>query len=353
MRINFGWGTLSGTVKLDGVNHGPTRNIITHTCELTLKMVQKHARTTFGANDPWGDDLPGKFQVRAINPATHVTQRPVFHRRQRAIMIAKRIKASLDSPSKSLLFLDKDKFQWHGTDGTTNNDGPTMLFILLAKVNPSARIGMPSLKTNLITVALQFQYNVNDMLDYMQQQMIEIKAKQGSHAYFTLNLFQSLMTTNNDEFKAFIVKEMNDWETANVILSDNVTADHLINKVARKFNNMTESNSWKKSKNPSAKIISALATQVSNLEKRLEEHDASAKTALATLDKGQGSGKATLCIPVWRTIKGAMEVTRDRKTWYWCPHHVKEGLFDGLYMPHKECDYEDWAKKKENTCKCN
>ena len=58
---NFGWRTLSGTVKLDGVTHGPTRNIITHTSELTLEMVQKHACTTFGANDPWGDAIPGIF----------------------------------------------------------------------------------------------------------------------------------------------------------------------------------------------------------------------------------------------------------------------------------------------------
>ena len=77
---NVGWGTLSGTVKLDGVNHGPTRNIITHTCELTLKMVQKHARTTFGTLDPWGNDLPATFLVRTIDPATHAAQHPVFYR---------------------------------------------------------------------------------------------------------------------------------------------------------------------------------------------------------------------------------------------------------------------------------
>ena len=38
---------------------------------------------------------------------------------------------------------------------------------------------------------------------------------------------------------------------------------------------------------------------------------------------------------------------RDGKTWHWCPHHYKEGLFDGLYMPHKPCDHDAWVEDKK------
>ena len=38
---------------------------------------------------------------------------------------------------------------------------------------------------------------------------------------------------------------------------------------------------------------------------------------------------------------------KDGKTWYLCPHHVKEGLFDGLYMSHKPEDHDEWARKKK------
>ena len=44
--------------------------------------------------------------------------------------------------------------------------------------------------------------------------------------------------------------------------------------------------------------------------------------------------------------KGA-SMEKDGKTWYWCPLHVKEGLFDGLYMPHKPEDHDEWARKKK------
>ena len=38
---------------------------------------------------------------------------------------------------------------------------------------------------------------------------------------------------------------------------------------------------------------------------------------------------------------------KDGKTWWWCPHHKKEGLFDGLYMPHKPSEHDEWKKKKD------
>ena len=43
---NFGWGILTGAVKIDGVLHGPTREILKKTRKLTLEMIKKHARTT-------------------------------------------------------------------------------------------------------------------------------------------------------------------------------------------------------------------------------------------------------------------------------------------------------------------
>ena len=39
---------------------------------------------------------------------------------------------------------------------------------------------------------------------------------------------------------------------------------------------------------------------------------------------------------------------RDGKTWWWCPHHKTEGLFDGLYVTHKPEDHDEWKKDKRN-----
>ena len=73
---NFGWGQLIGNVQINNVSD--QRNIMTKTREITLEMVQKHARTTWGPRDPWENPLPNSFDVREINPATHASQRPTF-----------------------------------------------------------------------------------------------------------------------------------------------------------------------------------------------------------------------------------------------------------------------------------
>ena len=39
-------------------------------------------------------------------------------------------------------------------------------------------------------------------------------------------------------------------------------------------------------------------------------------------------------IEAWRMKKGQDSVTRDGKTWYWCPNHKFPGKFDGLYVTH-------------------
>ena len=76
---NYGWGGLIGNVQINIVPE--YRNILSNTREITLEMVQKHARTTWGTLDPWNTPLPANFSVRMINPAAHALQRPCFHRR--------------------------------------------------------------------------------------------------------------------------------------------------------------------------------------------------------------------------------------------------------------------------------
>ena len=51
-----------------------------------------------------------------------------------------------------------------------------------------------------------------------------------------------------------------------MIEDDRVTADHLIQKVKLKYNNMFQASRWKKTEDPSSKVISALATKVKTLE---------------------------------------------------------------------------------------
>ena len=52
-------------------------------------------------------------------------------------------------------------------------------------------------------------------------------------------------------------------------------------------------------------------------------------------------------MPEWRMKKeGPMKIV-DGVEWFWCPHHRLEGVFDGLYMPHKPEDHDKWKVEKE------
>ena len=108
---NFGWGLLVGNVITRNAQDPETKSIFTHSKDLTIELVQRHARTTWGSiTDPWDSALPQDIIVRDINPAQNAAQRGHFYRRTRSLMIAKRIEASLDKASLKSLMLEKKKF---------------------------------------------------------------------------------------------------------------------------------------------------------------------------------------------------------------------------------------------------
>ena len=107
---------------------------------------------------------------------------------------------------------------------------------------------------------------------------------------------------------------------------------------------MINANRWKKTEDPSAKLISALVTQVKSLEEQVA--NGAKPQANATDQSSNTKGPEKLLIPVWRTKNVGPSCERDGATWWWCPHHKKPGLFDGLYMTHKPEDHDAWRKKK-------
>ena len=36
----------------------------------------------------------------------------------------------------------------------------------------------------------------------------------------------------------------------------------------------------------------------------------------------------------------------DGKTWHWCKRHKKEGVYDDLFVTHREDDHDDWLDRK-------
>jgi len=327
---DFGWGPAVGAVQVD--NARTTRNILSQAREITLEHVQKLARYTWDAlaGLVWSTALLVTFTVGVIDPAAHAAQRPQFLRRTRSVMIAKRIAASLDKDSLTSLMFDKQNFSWTEPNGTVHYDGSTMLWLTMSKINPSIRVGISTLKTSLVNSTLpSFKHDVAKLLDLIQEQYTRIYADGGVHTDYTHNLYNALESANNGEFLAFVCTEKDKWETSTVTATDRKTSSALRIKVLQKYNNILLAHRWKKTEYPSVKIISVL-------------------TALVTSTSTTKKSNPKLRIPEWRTEKKGSKVDRDGKTWWWCPHHKAEGLFDGLYVTHKPEDYDEWKQNKKN-----
>ena len=127
--------------------------------------------------------------------------------------------------------------------------------------------------------------------------------------------------------------------------TDAQTSEDLHTKSIQKFNNMNLASRWKKSEDPSAKVISALVTQVNNLEQKLARTNNN--QANVTNNSNSPSKEIPkLMIDEWRIKHEGPSCVCNGKTWYWRPHHKKAGLFNGLYMIHKPEDHEKWCAKK-------
>ena len=240
--------------------------------------------------------------------------------------------------------LDKLKFSWTETNGTTHFDCPTMLWILLAKINPSVRVGISSLKTNLQNATMpMYKHDVVELLDYMHEQYTSIYQNYGNHTDYTLNLFNALETGHNDEFLSFLSKLNDEWETSSVMETDAETSENLRTKVLQKYNNMKLAKRWKKTEDKESKFISALVTEVNDLKALLTKTQPNATESKQKSTKK----KDKLFVDEWRIVNKGESCTRDGATWHWCPHHKREGLYDGMYMPHKACDHDEWKRKKE------
>ena len=251
-------------------------------------------------------------------------------------MIGQRIYNSLDSTSLASLKLKENLYLWKTAGGEEFYDGVTMLQILVEKVKPSTRVGRVALKDKIRNSKLaNFNHNVCDMLDHMNDNYNEIIRSGGSHEDMVMDLFSALLTSKNDIFNQFIQRSKDDWET-----KKDISIKELTTLATEKFNNMSEQRQWDSSasKSDTSKIV-ALATQVEELQRKL--------TNANSTSKQDESKKNTPFLEVaeWRKTKSfGGSVTKDGKDWHWCS--IKHNNGKGMYVTHREEDHGNFRRNK-------
>jgi hypothetical protein len=322
---DFGWGTLISNIDINGEK----KNILENFTDLDVDKVRISMNPVFF--DRSSQNLPptkNKPKMFAIDPVNTETDRPIFYARVRANMIGMRIFNSLNDESKKSIRSKSALWSWTSVDGEQFYDGVTMLQILVTKVKPSTRVGLTDLKDKIRSAKLSnFSENVADMLDNMGDNYIEILKSSGSHEDYLMDLFNALLSTKNDVFKAFIQRQKDDWETGT-----DLEPDELVAIATEKYNNMVRQKNWKTSESSSSKIV-ALATQVKDLQDKLNQASSNKGFSKDTNNKNQ-----FLEVAEWRKTKSFGDsVEKDGRQWHWCSIRHNNGK--GLYVTHKEEDH--------------
>jgi hypothetical protein len=337
----FGWGPLVFNVQTAS---NPDRfvNLLENHEDVQLEHMIRQANITWGTvGNNFATNIPANKTVVDLTPAPGNNHMPLFQKRVKSGMIAERIKGYLKLADWENLQNDSLDYTWTGTYGV-EHDGPTMLWHLLRRCNPSTRVGVSSLKTMLRdTRSPQFKHDVVKMTDFMQKQYKKILEKGFKHDDYLLDLYTALQSVPNEAFHKWVVDDKQSWE-----LGDPKTASELIASAVTLYNNAVHNKTWNKPDPKDAKLI-ALTTQ---LEKLLKS--SGNQTALATDGSSSSSKPASKprnVIDEWRKKKGAATVTKNGQTWYWCPKHKVDGQYDGLYVTHSPADHDEvMAKRKEN-----
>jgi len=173
-------------------------------------------------------------------------------------MIAKRIIAHLKTADLEILKNQASKYTWANTNKEEMGDGPTMLWLLLQSCNPSTRVGISELRTDLRNASSsKFQHNVKKLTTYMSSKYRKIEVRDQEHQDYHVDMFKALQIVPNPDFAAKIRDERQTRE-----IRGNKSANQIIAEALTIYNNAVSQNRWDSSKDLKGAKIMTLTTEV-------------------------------------------------------------------------------------------
>jgi len=159
---NFVWGRLIRAIPK--ANENMTKNLLKDHKILTEVHINNQAYKTWGNSAAvFATPVPGGYDLEDIDPVNEPAHRPALYRRVCSRMIAKRIIGHLKTVDLEILKNQADKYTWSNAE-KEEMDGPTILWLLLQACNPSTRVGVSELKTDLCNAtSVKFKHNVKKL----------------------------------------------------------------------------------------------------------------------------------------------------------------------------------------------
>jgi hypothetical protein len=232
-------------------------------------------------------------------------------------------------------------------------DGPTMLFVLLEAINPSTKVRTLALQSKIDTARVtDHGGDITNLLTYMESIRILSERKGAKITNYELRLFEALLDEKsivNEEFRGMLQRKRDDWEQGH-----DITAADIIRTATTKYNNLVArklpngKNAWSASQAKSDKLM-ALTTQLTQLKQQLEDKKSGGGESGRGRGSNYGNGKGRSMVDEWRMKHDGDTKTVDGVEYVWCKKHIREGVYDGLYMKaDTHPTHEAWQERKDN-----
>ena len=326
-------------------------SIIDQYQSIRLEDVQREAHRRYGNELTFDQPIPlatnsTLWTQRAIDPANNNADKPTFFNRVNGTVVAESLNNTMSAGALRNLQLKKHQFSFIGNDGDIVQDGPTMLYLLLCKGDPSTTVSNDNHRTAIENAKLQaYKNEVPELIAAIENHHTAIIENGGTYdkETFRRHVINALLSGPNAEFNKFIGDVKREVQ-AGIGQYSEIDVPTLFKASERLYNNLVSTDSWDKVDPKDARIM-ALATEVEKLKK--ESKDAPDKKFTPKSDNHDTTRIAG--IEKWRTINVGATTTHNGTQWSWCPHHKHpQGLYSGLYYKdHNETSHEEWKKARK------
>ena len=332
----------------------PTKfaDLITQHQSITFEDMQRASQRRFATALASGDPIPvGKWALRVLDPANVASDKTTFYNRVDSNVTLELIKNSLSSTGWTRIIAGKQNLISYtcSNTGAIVVDGPSVLWLLLDRVDPSLIVSVETLRAKIETMKLHtYKNDVGEMITDIEEayrKILDSGSSCESILRYTLN---ALLSGPSQDFNTFVKAIKSDVESG-IGQHKSITYEQLVVAARKKYRNMIESGDYNAVDPKSAQIM-ALVTRIQTLEKGRAATTGTQSHILATDGKPKPAsvdGKdrtpvGTYKIEKWRTIRtSAPSITDGGKTYHWCSKHKRPGDWDGLYVTHTEEEHED------------
>lgn len=343
--------TTPGGVAIHSFDLTDGKSLFTESNDLSLESMQAYA-TFYNGDLTQGlsKRTDGKFitkRLDLVDPDDNQRLAALHKYRLRVVsqVIWNSLNSNLSKASMDSLLVDKAKFMFECEETqAVHYDGFVALFLILAKVKPSAVLQVKSYRKQLESLTLRkFSFNVEALITAAQDIRQKMISEHGSTSCddetFAGYILTALSTGNNASFNDAVAFHNQQFQMDKPGYS---TSDEIIKDLSKLYTNMVHLHTWgKTSDSASAPKLVALTTKFEELSKQLEAQDKALVKLKASDVQAPGTGGQKK--GAWK-FKKVGETTTDPdtgKSMKWCPLHGK-----GCYMP-ADHDHAAWKEEKE------